>query len=1368
MRLNIQLDLTSERVHQQLMAGLDRWVQLGLLSEAQVEEIAAALSQPLPEVIGSEAIGSEVVRTEVAKGEGTRREADYEASVLTTGQSASQAAGSSEVSRTSAAPTDPQPAQKVSWIARSLASLVEEISVIWLLVLGVFLVVISSGVLAASQWDSFSAIGQYGILFAYTLAFWAASGWAQRQENLQSTGRMLALTTLLLVPVNFWVIDRFGVLTSPLGIGIGGIAAIALTGLPFVLSPDLMPRRSNQLNLVGLSWLHLGWAGGWTGGWGWALWPVIATYLGTIGTAANLAAQDRQQAVAADYAVSEVTASPDKEGLPFGVFTVALSVLILLSRSLWVAQVPPHQLGLAAGICGGLLVWLTRDRHSPIIWERAGFGLLLLGWMVSVSQSPPWQAMIIGLLTTSLLWHRLQGTWHRLYLLALLGVGLQTYGLIWAIAPQTLRDRLLDRLAVQFAVGNVDSLTWAGIGLFPYLLLVLAFARYLRRQQQTFLSQLTEQLALLVGLGLVLVSIGNSFTTAVSLSLATLTLVAALRLHPLNLRPNSQPNSRLEPPSARAQTETNALIALTHGTGLLAVTAWIHYIFPDLSIASWARVALGSAITHFVFHLNLRWPSSQPDIQSNIRRNIWWAGIGLATLSYSLLLTSYDAQPYWLWLVVPVTLTLLASHRRTLYPKMTAAIAIGALVLHVPWLVSWTAAIAAFTVGTLCAAANSRILRDRYSACFTVGIALLLAGSLVWVGLIRQLDNSASRMLIFWVIEIGSLWIIQRQLMQQANEMALIYVRATRIWAGLMMGIFLFWGTVVAATSAAAPVLSDGLETTHARYLLAATCILIVALAEFIRYRPVEWRYYSLALAVEIALIMGLRLQGLGSVQLGIATLVLAFAVLVAANIWTIRRPPYRTSWHAIPLIYAGVGWLLGHASFQAGTGFFTLAVGVILLGIGRRKTGLELFSYAGLAAVSIGTYELLIYRLFQASGGNPGDGLTLLAGLSLAIAALYQACRRWAVSYLRLSAQAISRAGHGHWALGSFLCLLAATGLATDQVSDPVTGQAIRSLSQPQGIALWTGFTLLLAVYALCIGNRRLTADTFSLNHSVWTGSGLFGALLCIAYDRYVWFPDRAGLFTWGGAIACGIGIALYTRPWERFGWPRKPWELLSIWLPMLTLGITLTYVQTQGLLIVAAFYAWMAKQSDRVRLSYLSLLLLDFSLLDYLSFRGWLTYLTTGLIFGLSVLYIAEVEPYLQNDSGQDDSSQASRKRQQRHWLRILASGLIGLSALYQTEISEPFLGFAAIALLVGTAFIFAGLILKVRAYLYVGTATFINQILRVLWLFISTNSLLLWAVGIVLGLIFIWVAATFESRRSQLGTQLSSWTSALENWD
>ncbi|NEP15306.1 MAG: hypothetical protein F6J97_00120 [Leptolyngbya sp. SIO4C1] len=323
MQLNIQLDLSSEQVQHQLLAGLDSWVRLGLLSESQIRELAATLSEPVPAVQPAAPMTDFVSTTPADEAAEDSSEDLFE------------------------------PVRAAfSWL--SLRSLLDEISVIWLLFLGVFLVVVSSGVLAASQWQSFSPVGQYAILFTYTLAFWGASVWAQRQAHLQATSRMLALTALLLIPVNFWMIDALSVLSSLLGLGLGGLAAIVLTGLPF----KLLTHRSNTLNLVGLSWLHWGW--------GWLSWPLIATYLGTVGTAANLTYQDRYQDQRSGSA--EVAAPSSSPALSFDGLTVALAVLILLVRSLLIVQVPPHQLGLAAGLCGWLLVWLTRHQPAQAVW----------------------------------------------------------------------------------------------------------------------------------------------------------------------------------------------------------------------------------------------------------------------------------------------------------------------------------------------------------------------------------------------------------------------------------------------------------------------------------------------------------------------------------------------------------------------------------------------------------------------------------------------------------------------------------------------------------------------------------------------------------------------------------------------------------------------------------------------------------------------------------------------------------------------------------------------------------------------------------------------------------------------------------------
>jgi hypothetical protein len=76
--------------------------------------------------------------------------------------------------------------------------------------------------------------------------------------------------------------------------------------------------------------------------------------------------------------------------------------------------------------------------------------------------------------------------------------------------------------------------------------------------------------------------------------------------------------------------------------------------------------------------------------------------------------------------------------------------------------------------------------------------------------------------------------------------------------------------------------------------------------------------------------------------------------------------------------------------------------------------------------------------------------------------------------------------------------------------------------------------------------------------------------------------------------------------------------------------------------------------------------------------------------------------------------------------------------------------------------------GLVLRVRAFLYVGTLTFIAQVVRLLWLFINQYSLLLWAVGIVIGLVFIWIAATFEARRNQVNGLVQYWLDELANWE
>jgi hypothetical protein len=249
--------------------------------------------------------------------------------------------------------------------------------------------------------------------------------------------------------------------------------------------------------------------------------------------------------------------------------------------------------------------------------------------------------------------------------------------------------------------------------------------------------------------------------------------------------------------------------------------------------------------------------------------------------------------------------------------------------------------------------------------------------------------------------------------------------------------------------------------------------------------------------------------------------------------------------------------------------------------------------------------------------------------------------------------------------------------------------------------------------------------------------------------------------VLTWGGAIASGIAFVLYQLPWRRWGWQREPWRRSAAILPILATVLTIGSIAIQGVLIVAAFYAWLAKAERQVRLSYLSVLLADWAILRWLHNVGAEEPLWFAALISASLLYLAQVDPGLRSSSDRD----------KRHLLRSLATGLVCLAAFYQAEIGldgAPALlpGFLSIGLQLG--FIVAGLLLRIRAFLFVGTAVFMIQVLRQLWRFIDDYSLLLWALGIVLGLAFIWIAATFEARRSQISALMQYWVTELEVWE
>jgi len=70
---------------------------------------------------------------------------------------------------------------------------------------------------------------------------------------------------------------------------------------------------------------------------------------------------------------------------------------------------------------------------------------------------------------------------------------------------------------------------------------------------------------------------------------------------------------------------------------------------------------------------------------------------------------------------------------------------------------------------------------------------------------------------------------------------------------------------------------------------------------------------------------------------------------------------------------------------------------------------------------------------------------------------------------------------------------------------------------------------------------------------------------------------------------------------------------------------------------------------------------------------------------------------------------------------------------------------------------------------ADLFVGTLIFALQALIQVWIFITTYSILLWALGLGLGMGMLWVAATFETRRTQVMTLMQTFfQTELARWE
>ncbi|BAY16142.1 hypothetical protein NIES21_19650 [Anabaenopsis circularis NIES-21] len=1274
----LKIHLTLPSSHPQLLEGLDLWLRLGLISDAQVKQLCR------------DYLSCTVVL-----------QPQVEPKPLVAGVTARQ-----EKPLIAYSPQQPVKETQPNFVTQMLQSLGEELSVRWLLFLGVFLVVLSSGVLAASQWERFPAAGQYGVLFAYTLTFWGLSFWTGRQENLRLTTQTLLIVTLFLVPVNFWAMDSFGLWHNPLNWLTVAIAAPTLTFITVLLCknrtvfPNSPISKLPLINILALSYLH----------WGWKInvFPLIAVYTAMIGTTLLTVYHIRRQ---------QRINTENQLGLFATVIVYAL--IVLLSRAVFVAGVNVTQLGLAIGVCGWLITWLVQEaggrgqeaevsntQHSALntFWELLGGSLLFFGWAVAVADYPG-QALAVSGLALWYVSQRLQRYSLQVDLAALFLIGLQSIWLGWRLVPPGTRQWTI---AIATNLTQAQNEPWAllSVALFPYLIFMVWLGDRLRHAEKRDLANFGEALALLFGTSLTTIATINPTLRSLNLVFSTITLIVVTKRR----SPSSTP-----------------LIYLTHFIGLLALFSVIDWFFPTLPHYLWATVISIVMVAEWGFSLgNGGWQSSA-----------WHFGLVLSIVSFSLFFDATVNKQYWgvIWLITPLSLTFLAS-RTTGKPRTLRVLLSGLAVFAVQFLTILLpeTRFIGLAVGTGVMYLNTRYLRNEGSAAFTIGLGLSFVAALLWEGIPGLPRLAVAGWLVVGAIATLSLWLMRKVLQQRNHELAAIYAEASDKWAIALC-------CTVLSTLTLHSVLVYQATVIPGVWYLVASAITLVAIAYRSWREPTNWAFYAIGWCVELFIAEVLAFGERSTIRVAIANIVLGLFTQLFGEWWRRKYHPEKlpSSLHILPLVYGAFSVLLRLTTFTEWTGLFTLGVALIVIGVGRRHPDFKPLLYFGIIGVSISAYELLFYQMSQARGGALGDGLIAMSTLGTSIMLVYSRLSPWLSQYLRLSRQEIQGIAHLHWAWSSVLLTLA--------IPQPIHSNRL--------VGLGTGG--LLIMYAIFQG-RGTTNSPRVFGRITTQEMWVYLGLLQVLGMRVYWRETAVGqwiagpLVPWNGAIACLIAYFLYSLPWENWGWSKRPWQLAAYILPLIILWETRLPIYPITLLIVAGFYLILAKVSENIRVTYISVALIDWALFKWLyqlNLTDALWYFTAS---GLSLLYIAQIDPQLK----------LPEYKSSRHILRLIGMSFIcgWAQFFHQNRVFIPGI-FSLIA-------IFAGLALRIRAFLYVGTATFLITSIYQLVIFSLNYPFLKWVIGLLLGILLIYIAANFETHRTQINSLLRNTSNEFQEWE
>lgn len=1402
---SVKLVLNVAANHPHLLEGLDTWLQLELINDHQVKAFCQrSLTCAVPTVTLSARSGQSPPTT-IA----TATAIPYRVPAAASAASAPQARSTPATRKVKS--------RSPGLVDTVLGRLMAELSVVWLLCLGVFLVVVSSALLAASQWSIFSPTAQYLVLFAYTVVFWGGGLWASGASRLTLTAKTLQNISLLLVPINLWAMHGLPITQTGLGllVAIGATMVLSFASYRTFQFYSASPGERPQLNLInflGLAGLHWLWQGDTL--------PLWLVYGATLATATTFLSQSalRQQ-----WRSTPATPSPVLNG-PRLMVLYALGMVMM--RGFAHPMIDPQAMGLAIGICGAMLcalaikAWVPRSPQSvatqsakstptvapqstpnpfgegPLIpsddtprqtpasqtastastvqsslrftqlWIFIGRSLMFIGWLMTLTTLPI-QALGVSLLGLALRTYRLRNLWLKRDLIVALSIGLQCVWLGWRVLPEGVRQTAI---AQATRLTSPDGMDWAllGIAYFPYVVITIAIADWLSRRRKPALVPLAYGFGLVLGVYLTLISVFDTTVLALNLIASTLTLLI------ITLRYQQR------------GTPLSGLVYSTHGVGLLTIAVATADAFPNLSM-EW-QLVIGFSLTTLELGLSI-------GISNHWRRSAWLFGNGLVGLSNFLLLTyGLDSMLASRWMLLafvpPLSLTMVsslpASQRRQASHGLAIVTLLFATLLCLGTPANRLLGLSAATIlmGGICVLQPRRL-----TAGLSVGLGLGLVASLLQdlaanttvLSGVQWYPIGAMACAVLWMIWHG----LGRLSLSQQRSLTAVYRAAVNGWG---FGLCTFLLVVLSLESFLRYL---DLRAFQPTYALAAGILIVAGLIRNGRGLNGSVLFF-IGWAVELGIAEVLAQQSPAPLNLAIANIALGAMSLGFGSLLAQRFRPLPLSLQAFPILYSVLALGLRIGQFTSWTGFLTLGAALISLEVGRRHRQAGLRAIA-LMLLSIAWYELVIYQMLQASGGSPADGWVILAGVAAVIMIVYQLLARSLESRLGsrvgLPANEFRWAAHFHWFIGSSLLLLStpvvnremqtapvafAIGAAlvayalahgrfaahqTSQSSPPPTaptepnpfGEVVPEATTPeaaqsadQGPARPTSLP--------ASATPRSSVRPGTGEKLVWTWIGIGQLLGLMIYARLL-FPWLAIFDDWVGAGASVVASIFYYGPWARGGWLLRPWRATAIALPLLTaLGGFLAGINVVNLWVTAGFYGGLSWRSHRIRLSYLSSLLILVAIYQWLGERGIIDLLAYSLPMGLFCLYVAQVDPQF-------------RQRQSmglRHLLRLLGTGLIlGVALVSErwTGIPVGILSLGAIAL---------GLALQVRAFLYTGTAVLVCNVLNQLVVLNDEYPLTKWIVGMLVGILLIWIAADFERRREQWSSLAQRWQTTLSQWE